>query len=109
MNIEISTEAASKINRLLSELEEPSLGMRLGIQGGGCSGFQYVIAPCFETDELDTVVVKGELKVYVDSFSIQYLDGATINYESSALGQNITITNPHATGTSCGCGNSFSP
>ena len=106
MNIVIDSVAATKIHKLLSELEEPCLGMRLGVQGGGCSGFQYIIAPCFETDDLDTVIKQGELFVFVDAFSLQYLDGATINYEDSALGQNITITNPNATGT-CGCGHSF--
>ena len=106
MNIEISSEAAAKIHRILSELEEPCLGMRLGVQGGGCSGFQYIIGPCFETDELDSTMKQGDLTVFVDAFSIQYLDGATINYEDNALGQNITITNPNATGT-CGCGHSF--
>lgn len=106
MNIEISSEVASKIINILSSLDEPYLGMRLGIQGGGCSGFQYVIAPCFETDEMDTVLEKNGLKIYVDSFSMQYLDGATIKYENNNLGQNIIISNPNSVG-SCGCGNSF--
>ena len=106
MKIEITSESASEILKIVKGLDESYLGLRLVVSGGGCSGFQYVIEPCIATDEMDTIVEKDGLKIVVDAFSIQYLDGATIGYEPNLSGPSITISNPNSTGN-CGCGNSF--
>ena len=109
MSIEITSEAAKQSLEILKDLGDSGdlyLGLRFGIKGGGCSGFQYVIAPAQDTDEFDTIFEKDGLKVYVDSMSLQYLDGATIDYEKTITGASLIIKNPNSH-TSCGCGQSF--
>lgn len=100
--ITLTDSARSKINELLLENQEPYL--RVGVMGGGCSGFQYTFN--FEdkiNDEEDFVVEN----VVVDVMSMQYLTGATINYQEDLMGSSFQVSNPNAE-TTCGCGSSFS-
>lgn len=79
--------------------------LRIFVQGGGCSGFQYG----FTFDDLqedDTVFEKNGIKILVDPMSLQYLIGSTIDYKVALSGNNFVISNPNAKST-CGCGNSF--
>jgi iron-sulfur cluster insertion protein len=101
--ITITESAKVKIADILAEENKPDLKVRAFVQGGGCSGFQYG----FTLDEVqgdDDFEIDG---VLVDSMSMQYLTGATIDYKESEYGSQFTINNPNAT-TTCGCGSSFS-
>ncbi|HSG53151.1 MAG TPA: iron-sulfur cluster insertion protein ErpA [Rheinheimera sp.] len=101
--INITESARSKIAQLLAEENNNNLHVRAFVQGGGCSGFQYGFT--FDADQAeDDFDVQG---VLVDSMSMQYLQGATIDYTESDLGAEFKIINPNAT-TTCGCGSSFS-
>ena len=102
--ITITESAKLKIADILAEENNPTLRVRAFVQGGGCSGFQYGFTLDEDVGE-DDFEVDG---VLVDSMSMQYLTGATIDYKESEMGANFTIYNPQAQ-TTCGCGSSFSP
>lgn len=99
--------AAAKVRELIAEEGDPSLKLRVYIQGGGCSGFQYG----FEFDETraedDMAVDTDGVTLLVDPLSLQYLMGATVDYTESLHGAQFSIRNPNARST-CGCGSSFS-
>ena len=78
----------------------------LGVQGGGCSGFQYEISLGNPTAE-DLVIEEGGEKVIIDSASLPFLENAVIDYSDELIGARFVIDNPNAT-SSCGCGTSFS-
>jgi len=80
--------------------------LRVAVEGGGCSGFQYDIKLDEATDD-DLVLEKDGQKVLVDSVSLPFLTGAVIDYSDELIGAKFTINNPNAT-SSCGCGTSFS-
>jgi len=101
--INITESARNKITALLAEENDHNLRVRVFVQGGGCSGFQYGFTFDADTAEDDFVVND----VLVDSMSMQYLQNSTIDYTESDLGAEFKIVNPNAT-TTCGCGSSFS-
>ena len=104
--ITISPSAKVKIQDLLSEENNPTLCLRTFVQGGGCSGFSYGFTFDSEKNEDDFEVPVGAWKILIDSMSMQYLQGAEIDYNEEPMGSQFTITNPNAT-TTCGCGSSF--
>ena len=99
--------AADKVRQLVEEEGNPDLKLRVFVQGGGCSGFQYG----FTFDEIvnddDTQMVKSGVTLLIDAMSLQYLVGAEIDYKDDLQGAQFVIKNPNAT-TTCGCGSSFS-
>lgn len=101
-----STAAAAKVRELIAEEGNVALNLRVYIQGGGCSGFQYG----FEFDENhgedDLAVVTDGVTLLVDPLSLQYLMGATVDYSETLNGAQFSIRNPNAK-TTCGCGSSF--
>lgn len=101
----ISDSAAKKIRSIIDD-ENPNLKLRVFVQGGGCSGFQYG----FTLDELseddDFTFEKDGINVVVDSMSMQYLNEAMIDYTEDMMSSSFTIKNPNVTAT-CGCGSSF--
>jgi len=102
------TEAAAvKVKSLIDEEGNPELKLRVFVQGGGCSGFQYGFTFDEETAEDDTVLQKGGVTLLVDAMSLQYLMGAEIDYKDDLDGAQFVIKNPNASST-CGCGSSFS-
>lgn len=104
----ILTDAAiEKIAALAEDEGNESLKLRVYVTGGGCAGFQYGFS--FEEDQAedDTLVQKGRSGVLIDSMSIQYLAGSTIDYLEGLEGARFVVNNPHAQ-TTCGCGASFS-
>ena len=105
--ITITESAIVKIADLLAEENNPKLCLRTFVQGGGCSGFQYGFTFDEEQNEDDFVIEESGVTVLVDSMSMQYLQGATIDYKEELAGSNFVINNPNAT-TTCGCGSSFS-
>ena len=105
--INVSPTAASKINELLSEENKAGSGLRVFVQGGGCSGFQYGLRIEEEGSEADKVFESNGVKLYVDPISIRYLSGAEVDFVDTVTGGGFTIKNPNAVST-CGCGSSFS-
>jgi iron-sulfur cluster insertion protein len=102
------TEAAiAKIADLFAEEGNPNLKLRTFVQGGGCSGFSYGFTFDEEQNEDDFVVEKSTIKVLIDAMSMQYLQGAEIDYKEDLSGSQFVIQNPNAQST-CGCGSSFS-
>ncbi len=99
--------AAAKVGALIAEEGNDNLKLRVYISGGGCSGFQYGFTFDEEVNEDDTQIVNGGVTVLIDSMSIQYLQGAEIDYKEDLSGAQFVIRNPNAT-TTCGCGSSFS-
>jgi iron-sulfur cluster insertion protein len=106
--VEITESAKTKIVDLLNEENNPKLMLRTFVQGGGCSGFSYGFTFDEEQQEDDfEFPLNDEFKVLVDSMSMQYLQGAVIDYKEDVMGSNFSIKNPNAE-TTCGCGSSFS-
>jgi iron-sulfur cluster insertion protein len=105
--ISISNAAKAKLQEILAEENNPNLKLRMFVQGGGCSGFQYGFTLDEVVDTEDFVITEDGITVLVDTLSIQYLQGAEIDYIQDTLGSNFSIKNPNAT-TTCGCGSSFS-
>ena len=103
----ITDTAFSKIADILAEENNPNIKLRTFVQGGGCSGFNYGFVLDEEQNEDDFVIEKPGVVVVVDSMSMQYLQGATIDYKEELMGSQFVINNPNAV-TTCGCGSSFS-
>jgi iron-sulfur cluster insertion protein len=106
--INVTPTAASKITELLTEENKPSAGLRVFVQGGGCSGFQYglMIDEGDGQADTDTVVESNGVKLVVDPISARYLKGAEVDFVDNLTGGGFTIKNPNAKST-CGCGSSF--
>ena len=100
--------AKELVEELVAEEGNPNLMLRVFVQGGGCSGMQYGFTFDEAQNEDDFDFVYDEIKVVVDSMSMQYLTGASIDYKDDLMGANFTILNPNAQ-TTCGCGSSFAP
>lgn len=103
----ITESAAEKIIDLLAEENDASLKVRCFVQGGGCSGFSYGFTLDAAQNEDDFVIEQHSVSLLIDSMSIQYLTGATIDYKDDLSGSQFVIKNPNAQST-CGCGSSFS-
>ncbi len=99
--------AANKVKQLIAEEGNPALKLRVFVNGGGCSGFQYGFTFEESINEDDMVVEKNGVQLIVDSMSFQYLMGAEIDYQENIQGAQFVIKNPGASST-CGCGSSFS-
>jgi iron-sulfur cluster insertion protein len=106
--VEITESAKVKVIDLLNEENNPGLMLRTFVQGGGCSGFQYGFTFDEERNDDDfEIALDDKWKVVVDAMSMQYLQGAQIDYTEDLNGSQFTIKNPNAQST-CGCGSSFS-
>ena len=99
--------AADKVKQLVEEEGNPDLKLRVFVQGGGCSGFQYGFTFDEVVNEDDTPMTKNGVTLLIDAMSLQYLMGAEIDYKEDLQGAQFVINNPNATST-CGCGSSFS-
>ena len=105
--ITITESAKAKILDLFAEEGNPDLKLRTFVQGGGCSGFSYGFTFDEIMNEDDFEVPLGDCTVLIDAMSMQYLQGASIDYKEDLQGSEFKITNPNAQST-CGCGSSFS-
>lgn len=106
--VEITEAAKTRIIDLLIDEHNPKLMLRTFVQGGGCSGFSYGFTFDEEVAEDDfEFPIDDKFKVVVDAMSMQYLQGATIDFKEELMGSNFVISNPNAQST-CGCGSSFS-
>ena len=105
--INVSPNAAEKINELLSEEGKVGSGLRVFVQGGGCSGFQYgLMIEENGQGSGDEVYESNGVKLLIDPISIRYLGGAEVDFVDTVTGGGFTIKNPNAVST-CGCGSSF--
>ena len=104
----VTEAAATKIRQLMSEEEDVSV-LRVAIQGGGCSGFQYglMIEEGDAKTDADQTIESNGVRLFVDPISVRYLKGAEVDFVDSLAGGGFTIRNPNAKST-CGCGSSFS-
>lgn len=100
--------AATKVKGLIEDEGNPDLKLRVFVQGGGCSGFQYGFKFDENMNDDDTAVENGGVTLLIDPMSFQYMVGAEIDYTEGLEGAQFVIRNPNAT-TTCGCGSSFSP
>ena len=107
--INVTPTAATKITELLTEENKLGAGLRVFVQGGGCSGFQYgLMIDEGEGDvTTDRVIESHGVKLLVDPISARYLAGAEVDFVDNITGGGFTIKNPNAKST-CGCGSSFS-
>jgi iron-sulfur cluster assembly protein len=105
--ITITDKGAEKVHEFLTsqQAEENVAGLRVGVRGGGCSGFQYQLA-FDEQRENDVVFESHGLKLLVDGESLQFVRGSTIDYEESLQGAGFKVNNPNVV-AACGCGSSF--
>ncbi|WP_019223486.1 HesB/IscA family protein [Bartonella rattaustraliani] len=106
MRVNISDVAAKRIAQILSS-EPDKIGLRISVEGGGCSGFSYKYNLVSEMDEGDLVLKKNGAVVLIDSLSLPFMEGAEIDFIDDLMEQSFQIHNPNAV-SSCGCGVSFS-
>ncbi len=104
--ISLTEAAAAAVQDLLEKRELSDLALRVFISGGGCSGFQYGMALEDNIRDTDIVTEQHGVRLVVDEVSINYLDGATVDYVDEIMGSGFKIENPNAVST-CGCGSSF--
>ena len=103
--VEISAAAAKRVADIL-KAEQPGSALRVGVDGGGCSGFQYTYDIVQARDADDLVLERDGATVLIDQVSLEYLRGSQIDFVNDLMGQAFKIHNPQAT-ASCGCGTSF--
>jgi iron-sulfur cluster assembly protein len=108
VQLTLTPQAAEQVRKVF-EAEQPpaaTAGLRVGVMPGGCSGFKYALNVEDAPAEDDVVIESAGVRLFVDSFSGQYLNGVTIDYMATMQSSGFTFDNPNATG-GCGCGSSF--
>ncbi len=105
----LTESAAREIRTIIQqqELDAEKIRLRVGVKGGGCSGFSYLLDLTETQKETDEVVEQHGIKVIIDPKSLLYLGGTTIDFKDEIMGRGFVFNNPNAT-SSCGCGSSFS-
>ena len=103
--VSLTDIAAQKVSQFLESENAPSAGLRVGVRGGGCSGFQYNLA-LDEQKDGDRVFEHRGIRVIVDEASLQYVDGSVVDYQESLMGAGFEVRNPNVV-AACGCGSSF--
>lgn len=109
MGIEVTETAVREIKTIVEqqELDTEKVRLRVGVKGGGCSGFSYMLDLTEQQDENDEMFEQHGIKVVCDPKSYLYLNGTTIDFRDEVMGRGFVFNNPSAT-SSCGCGSSFS-
>ena len=105
--MKLTENAKQRIKELLDKSKNDTLGIRIGITGGGCSGFNYTFSFAEKVEDDDIIINDYGAIVVVDSISYGYLQGSTLDYIKDITGERFAIDNPNATAR-CGCGTSFS-
>lgn len=104
--VSLTDAAAAKVVELRSREGQAEAGLRLFVKSGGCSGYSYGLAFDPKVNDGDIVETHGEVRVIIDQFSREHVDGAEIDYVDSLMGSGFAINNPNAV-SSCACGSSF--
>ncbi len=109
MAIELTETAAREIKTIIDqqELNKDNVRLRVGVKGGGCSGFSYILDLTEQARETDESFEKHGVRIVCDPKSYLYLNGVTIDFKDEIMGRGFVFQNPNAT-SSCGCGSSFS-
>lgn len=105
-SIELTERAARRVAKIL-ETEPDGAALRIGVSGGGCSGFQYTFDIASDRTEEDLALEREGALVLIDPVSIEYMKGCRIDFVDDLMGQSFRVENPNAV-ASCGCGTSFS-
>ena len=108
MSIEVTERAVDEIRKAAAKRSSPPKGLRVGIRGGGCTGFSYLFEWSDTEARVEDKVLEfagGQVKVFIDPKSYLFLDGSTLDYASSMMARGFKWTNPNVKGT-CGCGES---
>jgi iron-sulfur cluster assembly protein len=108
MALTITESAAREIKNIIQqqELDSENVRLRVGVKGGGCSGFSYLLDLTEQERDSDEIFEEHEIKVVCDPKSYLYLNGTTIDFKDEIMGRGFVFNNPNAT-SSCGCGSSF--
>lgn len=109
MGIQLSETAAREIKTIIQqqELDAGKIRLRVGVKGGGCSGFSYVLDLTENERDTDEITEQHGVRIVCDPKSLIYLDNTTIDFKDEIMGRGFVFNNPNAT-SSCGCGSSFS-
>ena len=107
MSLQLTEQAITKVKEIISQQDPKPAGLRVGVVGGGCSGFSYQLNFVNESNGFDQVLEYDGLKVFVDQTSLMYLDGTRVDYVEGLEGAGFKFDNPNVKST-CGCGSSFS-
>lgn len=105
--MQLTESATVKLQEIVLQENDPQARLRVFVQGGGCSGFQYGFSLDSQVNEDDFDQTINGVPILIDSMSMQYLHDARIDYKEDAMGSSFVIDNPQAVST-CGCGSSFS-
>jgi iron-sulfur cluster assembly accessory protein len=105
--ITLSDAAVAKVREIMATQDPLPAGLRIGVVGGGCSGFQYSMSFENQSGMMDKIFRFGELKVFVDATSLMYLNGCVVDYVETLEAAGFKFENPNTKST-CGCGSSFS-
>ena len=105
-SVMLTPQAVTKVREIMAAQDPVPAGLRLGVVGGGCSGFQYSMSFENEPGAMDKVLKFEDLKVFVDATSLMYLKGCTVDYLETLDASGFKFENPNTTST-CGCGSSF--
>jgi iron-sulfur cluster assembly accessory protein len=107
-NLVLTDRAVAEVQKFMVAEQVPAdtAGLRVSVLPGGCSGFKYSLNIEERSLEDDVVMEVNNVRIFVDGFSLQYLNGITVDYVTSMQGSGFTFSNPNATG-GCGCGSSF--
>lgn len=103
--LNLTSAASTKVRELLEQEGDPTLGLRVFVAGGGCSGMQYGMT-LDESQDGDVVMEIDGVRVLIDEMSAGYISGSEVDYVDSLMGAGFTVNNPNAVST-CGCGHSF--
>jgi iron-sulfur cluster assembly accessory protein len=103
----LTAQAITKVNEIMASQDPLPSGLRIGVVGGGCSGFQYSMSFENQAGMMDKVIKFGDLKVFVDATSLMYLNGCVVDYVETLEAAGFKFENP-AVKSTCGCGSSFS-
>ena len=106
-SIQFTENAARKVGEIAAQESNTNLKLRVYIEGGGCSGFQYGFEMAASANDDDTIIENGGAMLLIDPLSFQYLAGAEVDYQIDLMGSRFVVNNPNAV-TTCGCGASFS-
>ncbi len=108
MSISLSERAVKEVKRIVAEQNLPEgTGLRVGVKGGGCSGFSYTLGFDDNQNPTDQLSEVDGVQIMCDPKSFLYLNGTVVDFEDNLMGRGFKFTNPHAS-KSCGCGESFS-
>ena len=105
--VSVTASAARRVAELIAADDRPDLKLRVAVAGGGCSGFQYTFGFDDQVNDDDLVVERDGVAVLIDSLSLEYMAGSSIDFVEDLIGAAFRIDNPNAE-ASCGCGTSFS-